>query len=1278
MPIRLRTLMALLLAAGAYYLLARLGLMLALAQSNASPVWPPSGFALVLLLRFGRHLWPAILAGAFLANLAVFVTNEAASFPILLGASLAIAIGNTAEALLAEWLLRRLGIGSVGLHTQREVYKFGGASAVAAIASALTGVLTLRLTGIIPPELTWQVLATWWTGDFLGLLLLVPMAMAIPQHSGWPVFKPGQLVFLSLLLAATLVIFLSDSRHAATQFLPYVLLLFLGLAAVKRWRSMIRIALAIIAGVAIPATVQNHGPFVSGVLHHSLLSLCTFLAISSILAWVLATEEDPSLAETYVWTPILTLLSCMAITVTTWGWITFDTESRTRERFQRAAENVRETIRIRLESYESLLRAGNALFDASAQVDRNEWQRFVAGMDLANQYPGVLGVGFARFVPGGAVNALRREVKIWPEGERDLYAPIIYLEPRSPRNLVAIGFDMMSEPTRREAMVAAMQNGKMTASGPITLVQEISGPKQVGFLVFHPVYANNTSGQRELLGFVYSPFRMGDLMQGIFGGNLREVRLDIRFQDAQGQLMYTSTRRGEGQSFTRLASQQHVPVGNNGQSWALDIRPTAAFDASVDQGKSFLVLVMGTLISLLFFGAARNLVHERIAALREKDQSARQLEQQTASLEESEARFKLLTSHIRNHAIVLLDPNGTITTWNDGAEKLFGYTSDAIVGRPLQLLLAEGDAVTSMTLALEHGQDEATALRRRADGSTFLALTQLYPVRDDHERCIGYAMILRDVTAEKAAEKELNDAKTQAEAASAAKSAFVANISHELRTPMNAVLGLSQILGRTTLNAEQRQYLDMVSGAGRSLLALLNDVLDFSKIEANKLELAEDDFLVDDVLSALAAVMAMTAAEKGLALSLCVAADVPLALHGDVQRIQQVLLNLVSNALKFTEKGTVSVHASRSPSQPGVLRWDVKDTGIGISAEQLRRLFTPFSQADASMARRYGGTGLGLAISQRLAQLMGGTIEVASTPGQGTTFTFLMPLREGRLADPYAMGGTRSNWRVLYADPAPAMQEEMVQLAKRWGWRCDSVDSAGAMHAALARQHYDLLVYDSALAEAARQAGVAHRICVRSRLEQSNPAPGHDPELLRPLTRSAIYHALTERQAGGAASMPPATPPTTPPAAPPVPASATPKGAFTTGQKALEGLSILLAEDNPLNQLVARSMLEAVGASVHIAENGEQALEFLRSGEEAVDLVLMDVQMPIMDGFAATQHIRKELGLGLPILAMSAGVTLAERAECDAAGMDGFVAKPVDGDDLITTILQFVHAGERN
>ncbi len=1260
MPSRLRTLTALLLAAGAYYLLARVGLMLALAQSNASPIWPPSGFALVLLLRFGRHLWPAILAGAFFANLAVFHNNHVASLQVMLTASLSIAIGNTAEALLGEYLARRLHIAAIRLDTQREVYKFGGIVALAALASAAVGVLSLEISGIIPATLAWQVAATWWTGDFLGLLLLAPLAMAIPERPSLSRWSAGQLAFLALVALASLAVFLADASYAAAQFLPYGLLLFLGMAAVRRWRSMVRLALLVIAGIAIPATVLNHGPFVSGVLHHSLLSLSTYLAIASILAWVLATEEESRLAEKYVWTPILILLASMTLTVAAWGWISYDTESRTRERFVRAAESVRETIRLRMDGYESLLRAGTALFNASDSVESNEWQAFVAGLRLQDDYPGVLGLGFARFAPAGALAALNKEVRVWPEGHRDLYAPVLYLEPRSARNLVAIGFDLMSEPVRRDAMVASMQSGKMTASGPITLVQEISGPKQVGFLMFNPVYGKDASGQPALKGFVYSPFRMDDLMHGIFGGRLREVRVDIRFQDANGQLMYTSARSGAGPSFTRLSSVENVAVGANGQSWTLAIRPTAVFDATVDQGKSFMVLVMGTLISLLFFGASRNLVHERAAAVRDKDQSVRQLEQQTASLEESEARFKLLTSHIRNHAIVLLDPDGTITTWNEGAEKLFGYRSEEIVGVPLQSLSPESDSRRSMELALEHGQHEATAVRRRRDGSTFLGLKQLFPVRDEQGRCIGYAMIMRDVTAERAAEKELNDAKTQAESASAAKSAFVANISHELRTPMNAVLGVSQLLARTPLNAEQRQYLDMVSGAGRSLLALLNDVLDFSKIEANKLELAEDDFLVDDVLAALAAVMAMTSAEKNLALSLCVEADVPASLHGDVQRIQQVLLNLVSNALKFTERGTVAVHAGRDPVHPGVLRWEVSDTGIGISSEQMQRLFSPFSQADASMARRYGGTGLGLAISQRLAQMMGGSIEVASAAGRGATFTFLMPLREGHLPDPYAMPAARRQWRVLYADPDVNLHDDVVQLAARWGWRCDTVDSAAGIDAALARDRYDLLIYDSSLAGAAHKAKVERRICLRGGLQTAARGAGHDPELLRPLVRSALFHALSapaETSAHGTAA---------------------PPSALRSGQRALDGIRILLVEDNALNQLVARSMLEAADAGVDMVENGALALDYLRSGRPPPDLVLMDVQMPVMDGFAATQAIRRELQLDLPIVAMSAGVTLAERAECEAAGMDGFVAKPVDADDLITTILHFVHVRERD
>jgi CheY-like chemotaxis protein len=301
-----------------------------------------------------------------------------------------------------------------------------------------------------------------------------------------------------------------------------------------------------------------------------------------------------------------------------------------------------------------------------------------------------------------------------------------------------------------------------------------------------------------------------------------------------------------------------------------------------------------------------------------------------------------------------------------------------------------------------------------------------------------------------------------------------------------------------------------------------------------------------------------------------------------------------------------------------------------------------------------------LAISQRLAQMMGGAIEVASVPGRGATFTFLMPLREGDLPDPYALAPGRRNWRVLYADPNPHLHDDVVQIAARWGWRCDTVDSADGIGAALARANYDLLIYDSSLAATASTANASQRICVRSGLQAAVAGAGQDPELLRPLTRSALFHALSapaeKTGVAGQAS----------------------QKAFSTGMKALDGLTILLAEDNALNQLVARSMLEAVGATIHIVENGALALEFLRSNHASVDLVLMDVQMPVMDGFAATQAIRQELHLDLPVVAMSAGVTLDERAECDAAGMDGFVAKPVDADDLITTILHFVHAKERN
>ncbi|HEY1148186.1 MAG TPA: ATP-binding protein, partial [Pseudoduganella sp.] len=594
-----------------------------------------------------------------------------------------------------------------------------------------------------------------------------------------------------------------------------------------------------------------------------------------------------------------------------------------------------------------------------------------------------------------------------------------------------------------------------------------------------------------------------------------------------------------------------------------------------------------------------------------------------------------------------------------------GYDESEIIGRPFFQLHVSGHVDDGLETALKLGQYEAMGLRRRRDGTTFLGLAQIFPIRDEHGSCIGFAKIVRDVTDEKAAEKDLSDAKTQAEAASAAKSAFVANISHELRTPMNAVLGLAQVLARTPLTPEQRQYLDMISGAGKSLLALLNDVLDFSKIEANKLDLEDDDYLLDDVIDAISSVMAVSGGEKGLEMAIRVDAEVPVSLHGDPQRVQQVLLNLVSNALKFTERGSVCMHVRLDPVRPGHVRFDVADTGIGIEPEQMERLFAPFSQADASMARKFGGTGLGLAISKRFASMMGGVIDVQSRPGAGATFSFSIPLRTGGLPDKYLLPAPLRGMSILYAGPTESGRAAMSELARRWGCSCELAGSAQDLQAALAGGAvYSLVICDEAFAVQAARA-----LPPRAILLAVGSGTQSEAELRYPVTRSAIWHLIVDGSEG--MNLPSAPSRSAPAAA--AAAAAAAASTAAAADRTLEGLVLLLAEDNPLNQVVAKGLLESAGARVEVANNGEEALTILRGDAARFDLVLMDVQMPVMDGFAATRHIRQELKLSLPVIAMSAGVTLDERAACQAAGMDDFVAKPVDRTALVSAILRHVN-----
>ncbi len=602
----------------------------------------------------------------------------------------------------------------------------------------------------------------------------------------------------------------------------------------------------------------------------------------------------------------------------------------------------------------------------------------------------------------------------------------------------------------------------------------------------------------------------------------------------------------------------------------------------------------------------------------------------------------------------------------------FGLTPDQLRGRPLPEVLGERRwaAVALHVQAMRQLEPRSFEGKNvETNGETrFMYATYLPNAVDGVFQ--GFSVIVSDITPIKVAQETLALAKEQAEQASRQKSAFVANMSHEIRTPLNAILSAAWLLERQDLEPEQQKYLNLIRTAGQSLLGLLNDVLDFSKIEAGKLEVVPSEFELDAVLGSVSGLMVAMAATKPLELVVRVEPDVPRSLIGDAHRLQQVLVNLVGNAIKFTAAGEVelSVELVQPLTDPPTLLFAVRDTGVGLSPAQQQRIFAPFAQADESISRRFGGTGLGLAITRRLVEAMGGDVTVESAPGQGARFAVALPLRARAEQSTQAHETPTAILAVLVVDDSLAAARAVSRIAESWGWMADqAVDAAQAWTLIRTRQQrrqrYDLVLVDRRMPEtdgvallAALRADPWTRawpIVLMERAVEGELAPGAptaaDSVVTKPILAATLADAV---QAAFAAQQGTAT-------APPRHQAAQPQ--------LLAGLQLMLVEDNLLNQIVARGVLEQAGASVEVHASGLAALARLRASA-AFDAVLMDIQMPEMDGFAAARAIRAELGLTVPIVALTAGVLPDERARCLEAGMDEFVAKPLDVPQLLAVL----------
>ncbi|MFZ2267651.1 MAG: response regulator [Azonexus sp.] len=627
-------------------------------------------------------------------------------------------------------------------------------------------------------------------------------------------------------------------------------------------------------------------------------------------------------------------------------------------------------------------------------------------------------------------------------------------------------------------------------------------------------------------------------------------------------------------------------------------------------------------------------------------------------------------------------PNTRFLGCNTAYEKFFGIERANFIGkRVLDLDYLPDEARQAYQREDEAVIAECGRISREiplpgADGQlhdTLYSVTGFQNTGGDPGGLIG---VIVDITPLKNAEREAGRARLAAEEAAAAKADFLANMSHEIRTPMNAIIGMTHLALQTELNARQRNYLSKVDNAAKGLLGIINDILDLSKMEAGKMLVERTRFRFNDCLQNLADVSLLKASERGLELLFDIAPDVPEALLGDPLRLNQVLLNLVGNAIKFTEQGeiTLSVSVTARSEDKVELHFAVSDTGIGMSEEQQKQLFTAFSQADSSTTRKYGGTGLGLSICKRIVEMLGGRIGVSSTPGVGSRFHFTLGFElPGESADDSQRLGLPEQLNTLIIDDSSGARQIFRHLLLALGLPCHAVASGAEgitemRRANAAGEPYQLLIIDwqmpgmdgiEALRQMEDNAALQHvpKIIMTTAFDQdelrSKLGPTRiDAILAKPVTPSSLFDRIIEALHADRADSP-----------------VMPKPAAIAVR--FSGQRVLLVEDNDVNRELAEEMLSSVGLTVETAENGELAVAAVT--QNSYDLVLMDCQMPVMDGYEATRRIRGEAHLAsLPIIAMTANALAADRERCLQAGMNDHIAKPIDVARLYATLADWL------
>jgi len=852
-------------------------------------------------------------------------------------------------------------------------------------------------------------------------------------------------------------------------------------------------------------------------------------------------------------------------------------------------------------------------------------------------------------------------------------------------------YDDGSDPVHRPLIEAARQTGQPAFSPLLRL--PLGG---LGFLICVPLPANANAGAGDLLGeFVYPV-----LLEGVE----RRLQLSALYAvtiDVDGRRVFERHPPGAVRSDLRQEAlfnlfHQHIRIA---------LTPSSDMLARNRQSLPEFVTVFGLGLSVLLGMVAqlartahvrRRSAERANARLVAENEERRRAEQALRASQAATRKLSLVASSTDN-LVGIADSAGRVEWVNESFARLLGFSLSEALGRTLTQLLVSPDTeppvVSGLREALARGNSfNGDLVCHARDGRRYNLHLEMHPVRNETGGVENYIAMLSDVTARVETERFLRRAKEEADAASRAKSEFLASMSHEIRTPMNGVIGMTSLLLETPLNSEQRDCVNTIRTSGDALLAIINDILDFSKIESGKMELEQRPFELAGCLEEALDLFAVQAAAKRIDLAYFIDPEVPAWIVGDPTRLRQVVVNFVNNAIKFTPHGQVSLEvgvadASRPPMIPGatdgsraaappwteeagtcLLQIAVRDTGIGISPEKQRLLFKPFSQVDSSTTRKYGGTGLGLAICQRLCELMGGDIRVDSVPGHGSVFTFVIQVRPASppAAVPAAAVPVPLRGRsVLVVDAHAANRRFLSLTLSGAGLACQAVETAAAALPLL--QHRPppaLLVLGQILPDEA-----GRRLVLELRRPAGWPPP---PALLLLPAGEPVPRAWLDDLAPAAHVFKPLKVGTL---------MATIRSLFVPGIAA-EGapdtasrllsedipLDILLVEDNPVNQTVALSLLTRLGYKARAVPGGPEALQLL--AQHPCPLVLMDVQMPEMNGLECTREIRRRLPADRQpcIIAVTANALVGDRELCLAAGMNDYLTKPLKLDQLAGAI----------